>query len=127
MILRTDTIGHFSDPTETDVRKAITHGDNGKCENYIVKLMIDDDHYLCVWIGNKGVRHRIVFKFGSTKVECSEKLKTEAAIELMNQYLIGDTTWFRNYQWDRPLGQDLFDNLEILGQKKYESEQRDRF
>ena len=119
MILRTDTIGHFSDPTETEIRRAITtHGDNGKCENYIVKLMIDDDHCLCVWIGKKDVGHRIVFKFGSTKIECSERLKTETAIELMNKYLNGDTKWFRKYQWDRPLAQDLFDNLEILARKK---------
>ena len=72
-------------------------------------------------------RHRVVFKFGATKVECSDRLQTETAIELMNRYLKGDTTWFKNYEWNRPLGQDLFDNLQILAQRKYESEQRDQY
>ena len=41
MKLRTDSIGHFDNPTEKNIRDAVVNSE----ENDIVKLMVDDQNY----------------------------------------------------------------------------------
>ena len=53
MILRTDTVGHFDNPTEEDIKKAISYPNGNFHENDIVKLMMNKKSYLAVWIGKK--------------------------------------------------------------------------
>jgi hypothetical protein len=118
MILRTDTIGHFENPTAANVDSAIAYAGEGVRENDLVKLMIDESNYLCVWIGNKASGHRLVLRYGSTTVDCIKRLDTTTAVEIMNNYLKGDITWYKNYRWDQPIVQKFIENLQISMQKE---------
>ena len=53
MILRTDTIGHYERPTELKIRAAISYPRENARKNDLVKLIIDEDNYLCIWIGER--------------------------------------------------------------------------
>jgi len=53
MKLRTDTIGHFDNPTEDIIRDAVAYSGEGAREGDLVKLMTDEGHYLCIWIGQR--------------------------------------------------------------------------
>ena len=57
MQLRTDTIGHFNSPTEDNIKNAISYPNDIVIENDIVKLQINDDYYLCFWIGTEKKGH----------------------------------------------------------------------
>ena len=118
MILRTDTIGHFEKPTETNIREAISYPGENATENDIVKLMIDDENFLCVWIGKKDVGHLVELMSGSNKVACKERFSSEYAIQIMIKYLHEDTSWVDNFSWEKTLSQKLFENLQILTKSK---------
>ena len=49
MELRTDTIGHFENPTEDNICDAVAYSGEGAQEGDIVKLMTDEEHFLCIW------------------------------------------------------------------------------
>ena len=86
MKLRTDTIGHIEQPTEIDIRSAISYPGEKASENDLVKLMIDDQNYLCVWIGKKEIGHTLEIKTDTIKLACKEKIDSEIAIHLMIRY-----------------------------------------
>ena len=67
MRLRTDTIGHIDKPTETDIQSAISYPGKKASENDLVKLMVDDTNYLCVWIGKKEIGHKCIKSTLTTK------------------------------------------------------------
>lgn len=118
MILRTDTIGHFEKPTETNIREAISYpGENAK-ENDLVKLMIDDENYLCVWIGRKESGHLLELRCGSNKVACKTRLNSETAIQIMVKYLNGEMSWIDEFSWKKPIFQKFLENLQILTELK---------
>ena len=60
MKLRTDTIGHFDKPTEDNIRDAVAYAGEGGLEGDLVKLMIDDEYFLSIWIGRRSVGHRLL-------------------------------------------------------------------
>ena len=118
MILRTDTIGHFERPTEINIRAAISYpGENAK-ENDLVKLMNDDENYLCVWIGKKESGHILELRYCSSKVRCKKSLTSESAIQIMIKYLHGDTSWFNDFSWNKSISQKFLENLQILSELK---------
>ena len=114
MILRTDTIGHFDTPTEENIRAAISYPDENVRENDLVKLMIDDENFVCVWIGKREVGHRLELRFGPTKVESHRRLDSEGAADILIRYLHGDMSWFIELTWDQPVVVKLLENLHIL-------------
>ncbi len=118
MILRTDTIGHFKRPTEINIRAAISYQEENARENDLVKLMIDEDNYLCVWIGKREIGHLLELRFRSNKVTCKKRLSSESAIQTMIKYLHGDISWFNEFSWDKSISQKLLENLQILAEWK---------
>jgi hypothetical protein len=118
MILRTDTIGHFEKPTETNIREAISYPGENATENDIVKLMIDDENFLCVWIGKKDVGHLVELISGSNKVACKERFSSENAIQIMIKYLHEDISWVDNFSWEKTLSQKLLENIQIFIKSK---------
>jgi hypothetical protein len=118
MILRTDTIGHFNNPTESNIRAAISYPGENARENDLVKLMIDDDNYICIWIGKREIGHLLELRFRTNKVTCKKYLSSENAIQIMIKYLHGDISWFNELSWDKSISQKLLDNLQILAESK---------
>ena len=118
MILRTDTIGHFKSPTEINIRAAISYSGENARENDLVKLMIDEDNYLCVWIGKRDIGHLLELRFRSNKVTCKKRLRSESAIQIMIKYLHGNISWFNEFLWDQSISQKLLENFQILASLK---------
>ena len=114
MKLRTDTIGHFENPTEDDIRDAVVYAGEGARESDLVKLMTDEEHFLCIWIGQRSAGHRLIFKSGHWKLECLEKLSSEVIVDLMVRYLYEDLSTLKEIQWTRPFDQIMFDNINKL-------------
>ena len=111
MKLRTDTIGHFDNPTEDIIREAIAYSGEGAREGDIVKLMTDEGHFLCIWIGQRAVGHRLLFKSDPWKLECTKKLSSRIVADLMVEYLHEDLSTLKELKWTRPFDQDLLDNI----------------
>lgn len=114
MKLRTDTIGHFENPTEDNIFDAVIYAGEGAMESDLVKLMTDEEHFMCIWIGQRAVGHTLILRTGHWKNECTEKLSSERVVELMVKYLHGDFLEFKNIQWKRPFDQIFLDNLKKL-------------
>ncbi len=114
MILRTDTIGHFEKPTEQNLKDAISYPNLTVRENDIVKLQVNDNCYIAVWIGSKEKGHRLVVRFDDRKVECASRIDSATAIELMKKYLNSDMSWFKSYSWDQPIVEKLLENIKRL-------------
>ena len=114
MKLRTDTIGHFESPTEDMIRDAVAYSGEGAQEGDLVKLMTDEENFICIWIGQRSVGHRMIFKSGPWKLECTEKRSSEVVMNLMVRYLHGDVMPFKEIQWTRPFDQIFIDNLKKL-------------
>ena len=110
--LRTDTIGHFEQPTEKNIRAAILYPDEGAVENDIVKLMIDDANFLCVWIGKRTLGHLIEWRSDGKKVTCKQRLDSETAILMMVQYFHGDFSWSNNYTWEKSKSEQFLEDLQ---------------
>ncbi len=111
MKLRTDTIGHFDNPTEENIREAIAYPGEGAQEGDLVKLMADEDHFLCIWIGKRAVGHILIFRSGPWKLECAEKLSSESVADLMVEYLHDDLSALNKLMWKRPFDQVFLDNI----------------
>ena len=118
MILRTDTIGHFERPTDLNIRAAISYPGENARENDLVKLMIDEDNYLCVWIGKKEIGQLLEQRTRSNKVTCRKKLSSAYAIQIMIKYLHGDVSWFNEFSWDKSISQKFLENLQIFAESK---------
>ena len=101
MILRTDTIGHFDDPKEKHIQSSISYPGENASENDLVKLMIDEENYLCVWIGKKETGHTLELRVKSAKITCKERFGSETAIRVMIKYLHGDISWVNQYLLSR--------------------------
>jgi hypothetical protein len=114
MILRTDTIGHFERPTEMNIRAAISYPGENARENDLVKLMVDDENYLCLWIGKKEAGHILELRWHSNKIMCKKRLNSESAIQFMVKYLQGDISWLDELSWEKPISQKFLENLHIL-------------
>ena len=114
MKLVSDTIGKKNNPTENDIINAIAYsdGEEGFCSEDIVRLEIDQDNYMVVWIGNKQTGHRLeLIKKDNRAKECVARFDSETAIHLMTRYLNGKISWEKEYQWKKPLIQEVLDNL----------------
>ena len=117
MKLISDTIGRKINATEKDIRNAIAYADGEEGFNIedIVRLEIDQDNYLVFWIGNRQTGHRLeLIQSGKDRIECVSMFDSEKAIQLMINYLNGNITWVKKYQWKTPIVVELFDNLEYL-------------
>jgi hypothetical protein len=117
MKLVSDTIGKKDNPTEKDIRNAIAYsgGEEGFCSEDIVRLQIDQDNYLVIWIGNKQTGHRLeLIQKGNKAIECVSMFDSETAIHLMTSYLNGNIAWVKEYQWKKPIILEFLDNLEHL-------------
>ena len=77
MKLRTDTIGHFDNPTEDNIRDAVTYSGEGGHEGDIVKLMSDEESFLSIWVGKRSIGHRLTLKTGAWKLDSVEKQSSE--------------------------------------------------
>ncbi len=117
MRLKTDTIGHIKEPTEIDIRSAISYPGEKASERDLVKLMIDDANYLCVWIGKKEIGHTLEIMTGTTKLACKEKFDSESAIHLMIKYFHGDLDWTKQYSWKKSISQEFFENIQLLARQ----------
>ncbi len=122
MILRSDTIGHFEKATEINIQSAISYPGEKASENDLVKLMIDDSNYLCVWIGKKETGHTLAIKTDTKKLTCKEKIDTESAIQLMVKYFHGDLEWINQYSWEKSISQRFFENIQLLVRQKSKPE-----
>lgn len=117
MKLISDTIGRRDNPTEKDIRDAIAYpdGEEGFHSEDIVRLEIDQDNYLVIWIGNSQTGHRLeLIEKANKAIECVSRFDSETAIYLMTSYLNGNIAWAEEYQWKRPIVQEFLDNLEHL-------------
>ena len=114
MKLRTDTIGHFESPTEDIIRDAVAYSGEGATEGDLVKLMTDEKNFICIWIGQRSTGHRMIFRTGPWKLECTEKLSSEMSVNLMVRYLHGDLSPLKKIQWTRPFDQIFLDNIKKL-------------
>ena len=114
MKLRTDTVGHFDNPTEDILRGAIVYSGEGGQEGDLVKLMVDEDHFLCIWVGQRSAGHRLTLRSGPWKVECTEKLSSEMVLDLMSSYLREDLSPLKKLPWTRPLDKIFLDNIRKL-------------
>jgi hypothetical protein len=114
MILRTDTIGHFEDPTEINIKSAISYPGENASENDLVKLVIDAENYLCVWIGKEEEGHILELRIKSVKATCKKRFDSENAIQLMIRYLGGDITWVNEYSWEKSASQKLMESIQLL-------------
>ena len=114
MKLRTDTIGHFENPTEDIIRDAVVYSGEGAREGDLVKLMTDEGNFLCIWIGQRSAGHKLIFRSGPWKLECAEKLSSEMVVDLMVRYLHEDLSTLKKIQWTRPFDQVFLDNINKL-------------
>ncbi|MDD5699101.1 MAG: hypothetical protein PHH77_10840 [Victivallaceae bacterium] len=114
MQLRTDTIGQVNNPAEEDIKRAISYPDNIIHKNDIVKLQINEDYYICFWIGTEKEGHKLFIKFGEKQLECNKTFTSNAAVEIMIKYLHRDMSWFKNYTWNQPISEIFLENLQIL-------------
>ncbi len=124
MILRTDTIGHFEQPTEMNIQSAISYPGENASENDLVKLMIDGENYLCIWIGKKESGHTLELRFNSTKITCKGKINSENAIQVMVKYLHRDLAWVNEYLWNKSISQKFLESTQLLTRQKSKPEQR---
>jgi len=111
MKLRTDTIGHFDNPTEDILHDAIVYSGEGGQKGDLVKLMIDEDHFLCIWVGQRSEGHKLILRSGSWKNECTEKLSSEIVLDLMISYLHENLSPLKKLQWSRPFDLIFLDNI----------------
>ena len=114
MKLVSDTIGRKDNPTEKHIRDAIAYsdGEEGFCSEDLVRLQIDQDNYLVIWIGTKQTGHRLeLIQKGKKAIECVSRFDSATAIQLMTSYLNGNIAWVKKYQWKKPLILELLDNL----------------
>ena len=118
MELRTDTIGHIEKPTEIDIRSAISYPGEKASEHDLVKLMIDETNYLCVWIGKKETGHTLEIRTDKTKLACKEKIDSESAIQVMIKYFHGDLEWVKQYSWEKSISQKFLENIQLLLRQK---------
>ena len=107
MKLRTDSIGHFDNPTEKNIRDAVVNSE----ENDIVKLMVDDQNYISIWAGRQSIGHLLTLKSESWKMDSVEKLSSEVVVELMVGYLHDDLSMLKELKWKRPIDKILIDNI----------------
>ena len=106
MKLVSDTIGRKDNPTEKHIRDAIAYsdGEEGFCSEDLVRLQIDQDNYMVIWIGNKQTGHRLeLIQKGNKAIECVSRFDSETAIHLMTSYLNGNIAWVKEYQWKKPI------------------------
>ena len=107
MKLRTDSIGHFDNPTEKNIRDAVVNSE----ENDIVKLMVDDQHYISIWAGRESIGHILTLKSEAWKLDSIEKLSSEIVVELMVGYLHNDLSMLKKIRWTRPIDKIFIDNI----------------
>lgn len=88
MKLRTDTIGHFESPTEDNICDAVIYSGEGAQENDLVKLMIDEEHFVSVWIGQRSDGHTLILRSGSWKSECTENFLPKGLLILWSNIYI---------------------------------------
>ena len=86
--------------------------------------MIDDENYLCVWIGKKETGHTLELRLKSTKIKCKENFDSENAIKLMINYLHGDIAWVNEYLWEKSISQKFLESIRLLTRQKTKPEQR---
>src|ERR1035437_1174651 len=114
MELRTDTIGNYDNPTEDILHDAIIYSGEGGHEGDLVKLMNDEDNFLCIWIGQRANGHRLILRSGHWRLECTEKLSSEIVFDLMCSYLHDDLSQLKKLPWTRPFYQIFLDNINKL-------------
>jgi hypothetical protein len=117
MRLGTDTIGHIEQPTEADIKSAISYPGEKASQNDLVKLMKDDTNYLCIWIGKKEIEHTLEIVTDSKKLTCIDKFDSEQAIQVMIKYFHEDLGWLNRYTWEKSISQKFLENLHPLLKK----------
>ena len=80
-------------------------------ESDLVKLMNDEEHFLCIWIGKRTTGHILILRSGPWKLECTERLSSEKVLYLMVGYLHDDLSALNELKWDRPFDQIFLDNI----------------
>lgn len=119
MMLFSDTIGRKEQPTEEDIKKAIAYAGEKFNVNDLVKLEIDQDNYLSVWIGDKQTGHRLeIRRRGAKNQEIILHIDSYTASKLMISYLNGSIDWMKDYQWKKTAVVQFLDNLELLQNRK---------
>jgi hypothetical protein len=111
MKLRTDTIGHFDNPTANNIRDAVSYSGEGGQEGDLVKLMNDDEHFLSIWVGQRSIGHRLTLRSGAWKLDSAEKLSSEMVVNLMVRYLHDDLSKLKELEWTRPIDKVFLDNI----------------
>lgn len=120
MKLISDTIGRKENPTEKDIEKAIAYAGDKFRNNDIVKLEKDQDNCLVLWIRDKQTGHCLeLIENGKKKIECVSKFDSEAAIQIMINYLNGNVDWVKKYQWKTSAIVKFLDNLDRLRKSEF--------
>ncbi len=107
MKLRTDSIGHFENPTEKNISDAVVNSEEGD----IVKLMVDDQHYISIWAGRPSIGHILTLRSESWKLDSVEKQSSEIVVELMIGYLHDNLSMLEKLKWTRPIDKIFIDNI----------------
>ncbi len=111
MKLRSDTIGHFDNPTETNIRDAVVYAGEGGHEGDLVKLMNSDEDYMSIWVGQRSIGHTLTLRSGQWKLASSKKLSSEMVVDSMLRYLHGDLSRLNELHWTRPIDKVFLDNV----------------
>ena len=125
MKLRTDTIGHFDNPTVDNIRDAVSYSGEGAQECDLVKLMDDDEHFLSIWVGQRSTGHHLTLRSGTWKLDSVEKQSSEIVVDLMVRYLHNDLLKLNELEWTRPVDKVFLDNIMKLKKIKELSAKRD--
>ena len=105
-----------------DIRSAILYPGEKASENDLVKLMINDQNDLCVWIGKKEIGHTLEIKNHTNKLTCKDKIDSESAIHLVIRYFHGDLGWINQYSWEKSISQKFLENIQLLIRQKSKPE-----
>lgn len=104
-ILRSDTAGHFQNPSPQDVEHAFHP--QGVMPGYhdIINLLKSNGDYLAAKFFTEEGRCQIAHKHSGMQLDTVELLRIDEAVEIFKRYLRNDLSWTHGYYWKKAFGQ----------------------
>ncbi|MGH7596613.1 MAG: hypothetical protein ACREOI_09685 [bacterium] len=111
MILRSDTIGHFKNPSDHNLEHAFYP--QGGTPRYldIIKLIRSNEEYLAARFIGHECRCQIIHKHKGVQLECLDLFSLDETVEIFKRYLRNDISWTEGYQWKKAFGQLVKESL----------------
>jgi len=86
-----------------------------------VKLMVDNEHFLSIWVGQRSTGLNLTLRSGAWKRDSVEKQSSEIVVDLMVRYLHNDLSKLNELEWTRPVDKVFLDNImELKKSKNYQ-------